>query len=134
MTEQGLQPREKQEIKAPDRTQPGRAYVPDVDIREDEQALWMWADMPGVEQDKVSVDLDEGVLTIRGEVVPGEYEGLSPLYTEYNIGHFVRRFTLPEATRFDTEKIEARLAKGVLELKLPKSERARQRKIPVQVQ
>lgn len=132
MTMQELQAKEKQELKEPDRTRPGRSYVPDVDIREDEGALRLWVDLPGVTQDKISVDLNEGVLTIRGEISANEYDGLTPLYTEYNVGNFVRRFTLPETSRYDAEKIAARVWKGVLELELPKTQQVRQRRIPVQ--
>jgi HSP20 family protein len=132
MTTQEITPKQKQEINEADQTRPGRYYLPDVDIREDDDALWLWADMPGVKQENISVDLDEGVLTVRGEVSLEEYEGLDPVYTEYNVGNFVRRFTLPTSSRFDTDRIAARVSAGVLEVEIPKTEQARQRRIPVQ--
>jgi HSP20 family protein len=130
MSTQELTPKTKQELHEKERTRPGRYYVPDVDIREDETALWLWADMPGVERDAVEVELADGVLTVEGRVALGDYEGLSPLYTEYNVGNWVRRFSLP-TDRFDHEHISARLDNGVLEVKLPKAEAARPRRIAV---
>jgi HSP20 family molecular chaperone IbpA len=131
MATQEITPKEKQEVTEAPETKAGRYYTPDVDIREDEQALWLWADMPGVKQDNISVDLDNGTLTVRGDVTLEEYEGLVPVYTEYNVGNFVRRFTLPSSSRLDVEGISARVANGVLEVRLPKTEQARQRRIPV---
>jgi len=126
-----LQPKEKQELQDREQTRPGRTYVPDVDIREDEHALWLWADMPGVEQDSVEVELHDNTLRLEGQVSLRDYEGLTPLYTEYNVGNYQRRFTLTNAQHFDAEQISARLVNGVLEVKLPKAERAKPRRIPV---
>jgi HSP20 family protein len=131
MTTQELTPKEKQELAEREQTRPGRTYVPDVDIREDEHALWLWADMPGVEQDQVDVELHDHVLRIEGRVSLKDYEGLTPLYTEYNVGNYLRRFTLNNAQLFDRDKISARLVNGVLEVKLPKAEKAKPRRIPV---
>jgi HSP20 family molecular chaperone IbpA len=131
MAEQELAPKEKQEIKEADQVRPGRSYMPDVDIREDDRALYLWADVPGVKQDRIHVDLDDGVLTIRGEVSVDDYEGLSPLYTEYNVGNFLRRFTLPSNARYEIDGIAARVSNGVLQIEIPKSQQARQRRIPV---
>lgn len=134
MTTQELAAKEKQELEEREqRTRAGRTFVPDVDIREDEEALWLWADMPGVAQDRVSVELHDGVLTLEGDVSPQDYEGLSPVYTEYNVGNFVRRFTLPHAQNFDCENVSARLVNGVLEVKIPKAEKAKPRRIPISV-
>jgi HSP20 family molecular chaperone IbpA len=132
MTAQELQRKEKQEVNGGERTRAGRAYLPDVDIYEDDSSLWLWADMPGVDQNDVSVDLHDDVLTIRGEVSLEAYEGLTPLHTEYNVGNFARRFTLADSHRFDTAGIKAKLSRGVVTLELPKSQSARQRRIPVQ--
>jgi len=133
MTAQELARKEKQELKDQTKTRPGRYYVPDVDIYEDDRTMWLWADMPGVSQDKVSVNLDENVLTLQGEVSLDDYRDLRPVYTEYNVGHFSRRFTLPEDSTFDRDSISARMSDGVLELKLPKAERAKPRKITVTI-
>lgn len=130
MAAQELTPKDKLEAQEADSTRAGRAYLPDVDIREDEGSLWLWADVPGVKQDQISVDLNEGVLTIRGDVALEDYEGLSPVYTEYAVGNFIRRFTLPTG-RFDIDGIRARVSAGVLEVEIPKAKQVGQRKIPI---
>ena len=126
-----LTPKEKQELQEKEHTRPGRTFVPEVDIREDEHALWLWADMPGVSQDQVEVELHDNVLRLEGRVELRDYEGLTPLYTEYNVGNYLRRFTLSNAQHFDRERVSARLINGVLEVKLPKAEQAKPRRIPV---
>lgn len=131
MTTQELTRKDKQELEQPDLTRAGRAFVPDVDISEDDEALWFWADMPGVAPGQADVELVDDTLRIEGRVALEEYEGLTPAYTEYNVGPYFRRFTLPNGERFDRDRITARLANGVLEVKLPKGERARPRKIPI---
>lgn len=130
-TRQELTPKTKQEVEQRERTRPGRHYVPDVDICEDDQGLWLWADMPGVASDKVDVQLIDDTLHLEGRVSLDDYEGLAPLYTEYNVGDYVRRFTLPDGGRYDRERITARLVNGVLEVRLPKAERAKPRRISV---
>jgi HSP20 family protein len=128
---QEMTPKEKQELKEQEQTRPGRTYVPDVDIREDDEALWLWADMPGVSSDQVEVELHDDVLRIEGHVTFDPYKGLSPVYTEYNVGNFARRFTLADGARFDAEHVAARLVHGVLEVKLPKAAKAKPRRIPI---
>lgn len=130
MTAQEMTKKPKQEVKEEERTRPGRAYVPDVDIYEDEGALYLLADLPGVEQEKVTVELNEDVLSLEAEPSIKEYEGLTPLYTEYNVGRFLRRFKLP-AGQFDRDRITARMRDGVLEIELPKAQAAKPRRIQV---
>ena len=128
-----LTPKEKQELTDREQIRPGRTYVPDVDIREDEQALWLWADMPGVEQSSVEVELHDNVLRLEGQVSTKDYDGLSPIYTEYNVGNYLRRFTLASGERFDRDNVSARLVNGVLEVRLPKAEKAKPRRIDIAV-
>lgn len=112
-------------------TRPGRTYVPNVEIRETEDAMWLWADMPGVSQDSVDISLESGVLSIQGQVQTDDYADLTPAYTEYNVGNFKRSFSL--STVIDAEHIEAKMRSGVLELRLPKAEEARRQRIPISV-
>src|SRR5438046_2526522 len=72
--------------------------------------------------DEVKAEYRDGVLT-------GEYDGLKPLYVEYGVGGYYRRFTLGEM--IDREGIKAQMKNGVLVLRLPKAERARARRISV---
>ena len=110
-------------------TRAGRTYVPQVDIYETKDGLWLWADMPGVDEKSLDVRLDNGVLTIEGQVDLTQYENTTPLYTEYNVGNYVRRFTL--SNDVDSDRIVARMQHGVLTLEIPKAERAKPRRIAV---
>jgi len=126
---QDLNVRSKQEVSGAEHTRAGRAYVPDVDICESNDSLWLWADMPGVDETSIEVKLADGVLSIEGQVSLKEYDNLSPLYTEYNVGNFARRFTV--SNDIDAEHIKARMANGVLEVELPKAASAKPRRIAV---
>jgi HSP20 family protein len=122
--------KEKQQLAKPqEQTRPGRYYVPDVNIYELDESLKLWADMPGVKEKDVNVTLKDGVLTIVGQVATDMYAGLRPMYTEYNIGNYYREFVLNE--EIDESKIRATLRNGVLELELPKKEKAKPRQIEV---
>ncbi len=127
MAEQELKTQEKQEVENGEPTRPGRTYLPQVDIVESKEGLHLWVDMPGVEEQDVYVNVADQVLSIEGQVSVGDYADLEPLYTEYNVGNYARRFTLSQD--IDTEKIQARMTNGVLELDLPKAERAKPRTI-----
>lgn len=129
MTPQEMTLREKQELTGEERTRPGRTYVPYIDICETKEDLWLWADMPGVDEQSVDVKIDDNILTIEGRVALKEYDELEPAYTEYNVGNFLRRLTVSED--IDTDRIKARMTNGILELQLPKSERAKPRRIAV---
>ena len=131
MAEQELTPREKQELKTNEQTRPGRTYVPDVDIYETQDSLWLWVDMPGVEESALEVRVADNVLSIEGRVGLQEYDNLNPVYTEYNVGNYSRRFTL--SNEIEVDQIKARMTNGVLELTLPKAERAKPKRIAVSV-
>lgn len=110
-------------------TRPGRTYAPNVEIRETDEAIWLWADLPGVDESSVDVKLEDEVLRIRGDVHPDDYADLTPVHTEFNVGGFERTFRL--GTAIDSAHIEARMRNGVLQLQLPKAEDARPRRIPI---
>lgn len=124
----------KQQAPVPDapkgeRTRPERTYLPNVDIFETDVAIWISADVPGVDENSLDVRLEGDQLSIEGRVALDEYAELTPVYGEYNIGDFERRFTLSDA--IDSERIRARVHDGVLQVELPKVERARPRQIEV---
>ena len=130
MSPQELQVQQKRELeKKQEATIPARVFVPTTDIFETEQALTLVAEMPGVDKDKVDVSVEDGVLTIQGQLDFSKYEGLRPVYTEYNIGHYRRIFTL--SNRIDQNNISAEIKDGVLTLVLPKAEEAKPRRISV---
>jgi HSP20 family molecular chaperone IbpA len=124
-----LSVRSKQELTSQEGTRPGRTYMPDVDIYETADGLWLWADMPGADEKSINVNLADGVLTIEGYVGLKDYENLAPVYTEYNVGNYLRRFTL--SSEIDSDRITAHMTNGVLQLELPKSERSKPRRITV---
>ena len=87
-TQQELQVQQKREVeKKQESTIPSRVFVPVADIFETDQALTVILEMPGVSKDSVDVNVETDVLTIEGRVDFSNYDGLQPLYTEYNVGN-----------------------------------------------
>jgi HSP20 family protein len=127
---QELTVREKQELaNKEEKTIPGRYFVPTSDIFETDEALTVIMEMPGVEKNNVSIALENDVLRVDGQINFASYEGMEPVYTEYNVGHYVRGFTL--SGKIDRDKISAQLDEGVLTLTLPKIKEAVPRRISV---
>jgi HSP20 family molecular chaperone IbpA len=85
--------------------------------------------MPAVSKNSVDVTVENDVLTIRGRVDFSNYDGLQPLYTEYNVGNYARSFQL--SSKIEQGRINAELKDGVMTLVLPKAEKAKPRKINV---
>lgn len=110
-------------------TIPARVFLPTADIFKSRDALTVILEMPGVEKSKVDVRVEDSVLSVQGRLDLSKYQGLQPLYTEYNIGHYARSFQL--SSKIDQTKISAELQDGVLSLKLPKIEEAKPRTIQV---
>lgn len=128
---QELQVQKKREIEnKPETTLPARLFVPVADIYEASDALTVILEMPGVQNRDVAVTVEDGVLSVEGRIDLGKYQGLQPLYTEYNIGHYARTFRL--SSKIDQSKIAAEMKDGVLSLKLPKIEEAKPRTIKIQ--
>jgi HSP20 family molecular chaperone IbpA len=127
---QELQVQEKREVeKAQEQTRPLRAFLPTADIFETEDALAVVLEMPGVDRNNIDVNVDNGVLTIEGRIEFNKYEGLQPIYSEYNIGPFRRSFRI--SSQVDQDKIKAEMRDGVITLTLPKAEEAKPRRIEV---
>ena len=127
---QELAVREKKElVTKEEKTVPGRYYVPYADIYDTDDALCVVMEMPGVEKKDLNVALENAVLRVDGQINFSKYEGMEPVYTEYNIGHYARSFTL--SNKVDQERISAQLDDGVLTLTLPKAKEAQPRRISV---
>jgi HSP20 family molecular chaperone IbpA len=122
---------EKQELvdSVAERTRDVRAFVPRADIYETDEAIVVVTDMPGVNADSVDIMLEENVLTINGYVEPTKPEGHTLAYAEYEVGDFVRAFTI--SNQFNRDGIEATVKDGVLTLYLPKITEAQKRKIAI---
>ena len=129
-TAQELAVRDKKELITKDeKTVPGRYYVPYADIYETDEALSVVMEMPGVEKKDIDVALENGVLRVSGRIDFTKYEDMEPVYTEYNIGHYTRSFTL--SNKIDQDKISAQVDDGVLTLTLPKAQEAQPRRISI---
>ena len=130
MSQQELQAQHKREVeKKQESTMPVRDFVPVTDIFETEQTLTVVLEMPGVSKESVEVGVENDVITITGRIDSSKYEGLQPLYTEYNIGNYSRSFQI--SSKIEQEGIQAELKDGVMTLVLPKAEKAMPRRISV---
>lgn len=106
-------------------------WTPAVDIKERGDRYVLYADIPGVDPKQIEVTVENGVVTIRGErSMPLEEKDERWSHLERRHGSFYRRFTLPDGT--DPERVEARGHNGVLEVVIPKAERALARRIAVE--
>ena len=123
-----LETRDKQAVER-ERTRPGATFRPDVDIVERPDAFLVYADLPGVDDRHVAVRLEDGVLSIEAELASEPDPAWTPLYQEYRVGGWQREFRLSES--IDSDGIHASMRDGVLEVRLPKSERHRPRQIQV---
>jgi len=129
-SKQELQVQQKRELeKKEETTVPARIFLPTADIYETQDALTVTLEIPGVEKDKVEVSVEDGVLKVEGRLDFSKYQGLQPLYTEYNVGNYSRSFRL--SGKIDQSSISAELKDGVLSLVLPKVQEAKPRTIEV---
>lgn len=104
--------------------------LPAVDVYENTNGITLRADLPGVSQERLHLQVDKDTLLIEGDAeldIPG---GVKALYAEFRTPHYRRSFTL--SSELDTEAIEANLKDGVLTLHLPKKAPYQPRKIQVQ--
>jgi HSP20 family protein len=105
--------------------------VPPVTVAETDDAWVLQAEVPGLSKDDISLEVQEGILTIRGErreETEDKRDGY--LKVERFCGSFVRSFALPKPV--DTDGIRARLKNGVLEVTLPKLAEARRHSIAIE--
>jgi HSP20 family protein len=127
---QELQVQQKREVdKKTEGTTPGRVFVPVTDIYETPDALTVVLEMPGVDRESIEASVENDVVTIEGRIDFTKYEGMQPVYTEYNVGHYARSFEI--SNKIDQSKISALMKDGVVTIVLPKAEQAKPRKIQV---
>ncbi len=107
------------------------AMVPAIDVLEDETGITLYADLPGVPRDRLTVRVDGDGLLIEGEVALDIPEGTTPAYVEVQTPRYRRAFSL--SRELDTTKSEAAFKDGVLKLRIPKAEHAQPRRIQVNV-
>ena len=107
-------------------------WAPSVDVSETEGEYQIKAEIPDVKKEDVKVTLEDGVLTIQGErKQEKEVKGKRYHRVERSYGRFARSFTLPDV--IDEEKVKAEFKDGILNLALPKSEKAKPKAIEVTV-
>ncbi|MEW6441947.1 MAG: Hsp20/alpha crystallin family protein [bacterium] len=108
------------------------SWVPTVDIHEDQDGVNLSADLPGMTQKDVKVNIDNGILTLSGErKLERENKKESYHRLERFYGSFSRSFSLPNTV--NTEKVDARMEHGVLKIHLPKREEAKPKQIEIKV-
>jgi HSP20 family protein len=106
-------------------------WMPAVDIKEEENAFVIHADVPGVEPKDLDIHMENGILTVKGERETVNEESRKEYRRIERVrGQFYRRFTLPDTA--DADQITARMDKGVLEVRIPKHARVLPRKIQIE--
>lgn len=105
-------------------------WAPAVDIKEEEDRFVIHADIPGVNPEDIDVNMENGVLTIKGEKnTEAKTEKENYKRVERIYGSFYRRFSLPETA--DNNAISAKAKNGVLDIVIPKREAVKPKKISV---
>lgn len=107
------------------------AMLPRVDVFEDSTGITLFADLPGVPKDKLTLRVDGDTLHIEGDISVETPEQLEVAYAELQRPVYRRAFTL--SSELDASKINAQLRDGVLNLRIPKHEHTQPKRIEVQV-
>ena len=107
-----------------------RNWTPAVDIKEDEKSFTLIADIPGVKPEDIEIQMENGVLSIKGErSTESKVEEEGYKRVERSCGSFERRFNLPDTA--DAENISANSKHGVLEVTIPKQKKVQARRITI---
>jgi HSP20 family protein len=111
-------------------TDQGRRWMPPVDLVEAEDHFVLKADLPGLAEGDVNIEVQEGTLTISGERKAEHEQREKGWYRiERSFGRFSRSLTLPDGV--DPDRIEASFSHGVLEVRIPKPEERKPRRIEI---
>lgn len=109
-----------------------RRWIPAMDLVEEKDHYVLRADLPGLSEDDVKVELEDNVLTVSGERKSEQEQRREGSYRlERSFGSFGRSLTLPEG--IDPESIQASFDKGVLEVRVPKPEQRKPRRVAIGV-
>lgn len=108
------------------------ALAPAVDVIEDEHGITLRADLPGVAKENLNVRVDGETLTVEGAIKLGESDALSGVYAEVRYAQYRRSFVL--SRDLDTSTIDASIRDGVLQVRVPKREQAKPRRIEVRAE
>jgi len=116
--------------KTPDNA-PAAGLLPPTNVIEDAQGITLYADLPGVPKDKLTLQVDGDKLIIEGELNFAIPEGMESIHADLDLPRYRRVFTLSK--ELDSGKVAAEIANGVLTLRIPKAAHAQPRKIEIQV-
>ncbi len=106
-------------------------WAPRVDIKEEDTRFVIFADIPGVDPAEIEIQMDKGILTIKGErMASSSEENAAFSRVERSHGVFYRRFSLPDSA--DADGVSASGRHGVLEISIPKKPETTPRRIQVQ--
>jgi HSP20 family protein len=109
-----------------------RRWVPSMDLVETDEQFVLRADLPGLSEGDVSIELEDNVLTVAGERNAEHDDKKEGFYRmERSFGQFRRSLTLPDGV--DADGIAATFDKGVLEVRIPKPEERKPRRVAIQV-
>ncbi len=114
----GCECAEAQQVERAEEKAPRRAYVPAVDLIDSESEIHIVADVPGVAEGGVDLNLEKNILTLVAVPADGVIAGKKLIYSEYGVGEYRRTFALSED--IDKDNIVATLKNGVLRITLPK--------------
>lgn len=116
--------------KAGEEVETQHSWLPAVDIKENDKAILIHADLPGVKKEDIKVNYQDGILTLQGERKFEEEKKKENYYRfERRYGKFARSFSLPNTV--DPERIKANMQDGVLELSIEKKPEAKAREIQI---
>lgn len=105
--------------------------LPPVDVIEDSTGITLYADLPGVPRDKLSLRVEGDQLAIEAELMLPVPAGMTPTHAEVGLQRYRRTFTLSK--ELDADQVAAELAQGVLRVRIPKAAHAQPRRISVNV-
>jgi len=105
--------------------------TPATDIVESKEGVTLYVDLPGVSKKTLDIDVDQDILTIKGEIDLTTAKDVQPTYMDIQADVFERRFTLGD--ELDSSKIEAKLDQGALKLSIPRQEKHQPKKITIKV-
>jgi len=106
-----------------------RTMIPRVDVFEDDAGITLLADLPGVPKDRLELKIDGDTLLIEGSIATPTPQDLQSVYAEIRVPRYRRAFVL--SRELDPGQIQANLRDGVLNLRIPKQEHAKPRRIEV---
>lgn len=103
--------------------------MPAVEVIEDSAGITLYADLPGVPKDKLSLNVEADNLTIEGSITLEVPSGMEVTHAEVSLPRYKRVFTLSK--ELDTQNVSAEFESGVLKLRIPKAQHAQARRIEV---